>query len=104
MRVPYTAECLESGQGAMIVKIYFSAAFDGVKYQGILYKLCSVGIGGSGLSILTQFQSNRSQHVVVDRCRSKLVNVLSEVLQGRVLGPLLFLLCTSVLFSFWKIC
>ena len=76
MRVPYTAECLESGQRAIIVKIYFSAAFDGVKYQGILYKFGSMGIGGSGLSILSQFQSNRSQHVIVDRCRSKLVNVI----------------------------
>ena len=40
------------------MKIDFSAAFDGVNHQGILYKLCSVDIGGSVLSILTQFQSN----------------------------------------------
>ena len=38
------------------------------------------------LSILTQFLSNRSQHVMVDRCRSKLVNVVSEVPQSRVLA------------------
>ena len=57
---------LESGQEARIVQIDFSAAFDGVNHQGILYKLCSVGIRGSALSILTQFLSNRSQHVMVD--------------------------------------
>ena len=51
------------------------------------------------LSILTQFLSNRSQHVKVDGCRSKLVNVVSGVRQGSVLGPLLFLLYTSQLFS-----
>ena len=50
------------------------------------------------LSILTQFLSNRSQHVMVDDCRSKLVNVVSGVLQGSVLGPLLFLLYTSEIF------
>ena len=47
---------LESGQEARIVQIDFSAAFDRVNHQGILYKLFSVGIGGSVLSILTQFQ------------------------------------------------
>ena len=59
-----------------------------------------MGVGGSVLSILTQFLSNRSQHVMVDGCRSKLVNVASGVPQGRLtLGPSLFLLYTSELFS-----
>ena len=95
---------LESGQEeARIVQIDFSAAFDRVNHQGILYKLSSVGIGGSVLSVLTQFLSNRSQYVLVDGCCSKLVNVVSGVLQGSVLGPLLFLLYTSEHFSIWRI-
>ena len=68
---------MESGHEARIVQIDFSAAFDRVNHQGIMYKLCSVGIGGSVLSIWTQFLSNQSQHVMVDGCRSKLVNVVS---------------------------
>ena len=91
---------LESGQEARIVQVDFSVAFDGVNHQGILYKLCSVGIGGSVLSKLTQFLSNRSQHVMVDDCRSKLVNV-SGVPHGSVLGPLLYRY-TSGLFSILK--
>ena len=49
---------LESGQGARIVQIDFSAAFDIVNHPDILYKLCSAGIGGFVLSMLTQFISN----------------------------------------------
>ena len=50
------------------------------------------------LSILTQFLPNRSQQVMVDGSRSKLVNVVSGVPLGSVLSPLLFLLSTSELF------
>ena len=49
---------LESGQEAIIVGIDFSTAFHRVNHQGILYKLCSVGIEGSVWSLLTQFLSN----------------------------------------------
>ena len=84
------------------MQIDFSAAFDMVNHLGILYKLCSVGIGGSVLSILTQFLSDRSQLVMADSCRSKLVSVVSGVPQGSVLGQLLFLLYTSELFSIVK--
>ena len=51
------------------------------------------------LSVLTQFLYNRLQYVVVDGCRSKLVNVVSGVPQGSVLGLLFFLLYTAELLS-----
>ena len=89
---------LDSWQEARIVHIDFSAAFDRVIHQGTLYRLSSVGIGGSVLPVLTKFLSNRSQYVLVDGCRSKLVNVVSGVPQCSVLGPLLFLLYTSEFF------
>ena len=46
---------LESGNEARIVQIDFSATFDRVNHQRILYKLHSVRFGGPVLSILSQF-------------------------------------------------
>ena len=52
--MPHTLQsALSSGPEARNVRIDFSAAFDRVNHLGILYRLCSVGIGGSVLSILT---------------------------------------------------
>ena len=88
------------------LQIDLSAAFDRVNHQGILYWLCSVGIAvgivGSVLSILTQFLSNRSQHVMVDGCRSKLFDV-SEVPHRIVLGAYCSSCTLQCFFPFWKI-
>ena len=82
---------LESGQEARSVQIDFSAAFHRAIHQGILYKLCSVGIGGSVLLILTV--SIKSITAQSDNgCRSKVINVVSHC---SVLGLLLFFLYTS---------
>ena len=45
------------------MQIDFSAAVERVNHHRIHYELCSVGIGGSVLSILTQYLSNRLQHI-----------------------------------------
>ena len=79
---------LEGGREAWILQNDFSTAIERVNHRSILYKLCSVGILGSVLSILIQFLSNRSHHVMVDGCSSKLVNVVSGVPQSSVFwGP-----------------
>ena len=68
---------VEMWQKAGMTQIDFSAAFDRVNHHGILFKLCSVGVGGSVQSVLTEFHSNRSQYVEADFCHSKLVNLVS---------------------------
>ena len=84
LRVAHTLHsALEIGEEARIVQIDFSATFDKGNHQGILFKLCSVGAVGSVLSVLTQFLSSRSQYVVVDGCRSELVNC---GVRGKVYG------------------
>ena len=41
----------------------FSAVFDRVNHRDIIYKLCSVGMGGSVLSILNSF--NQTNHSIL---------------------------------------
>ena len=76
---------LEMGQEARIVHIDFSAALERINHQGILFKLCSVGIVGSVLSVQTEFLSNRSQYIMVDGCRSKLFNGVMDA-SGKCFG------------------
>ena len=84
---------LESGHEARIVQIDFSASFDRVNHQDILLAL----LCGYRRFYTVTVSVNRSQHVMVDGCLSKLVDVVSRVPKGNVLSPLLFLLYTSEL-------
>ena len=100
----HTLQCaLKSGKEARILQINFSAVFDRVNYQGILYNLCSLSILGSVLSMLTQFLSNRSQHVIVDTCTSKLVNAVSGLPQGSVWARYCSSCTPRSFFPFWRI-
>ena len=93
---------LDTGVESNIVQLYFSAAFDRVSLKGLLFKLKSVGVGGSVLSICREFLSHRKQLVVVDGASSEWIPIVSGVPQGSVLGPLLFILFTSEMFGWWR--
>ena len=78
--VSYTLQsALESGQEARTVLIDFQAAFNWVNLQGIVYQLRTVGIGGCVF-----YTDNQSRQVMVDGCRSKLVNIVSGMPHGFV--------------------
>ena len=72
-----------------IVQLDSSAAFDRMSHCGLLFKLKSIGVGGSVLSICREFLYNRRQRVVVDGVTGEWIPIVSGVLQGSVLGPLL---------------
>ena len=79
-------------QPPRFIQIDFSTAFDMVNHHLFsgYWRFCVVYIDTVSIK-------SRSQHVTVDCYRSKLDNILSEVPQGSVLGPLLFL-CTPLSF------
>ena len=52
---------LDAGMESNIVQLDFSAAFDRVSHTGLLFKLKSIGVGGSVLFICSEFLSDRRQ-------------------------------------------
>ena len=77
---------LDKGGELSLVQIDFSAAFGRVNHVGLVFKLREAGVGGMILKVLQKFLSSHTQRVKVDGVCS------SSVVQGSVLGPLLFLL------------
>ena len=72
----------------------FSKAFDKV-CQKLLLKQDHCGIKGNIHKMMSNLLQNRTQCVAERGKFSECVTVLSDALQGTVLGPLLFLICIN---------
>lgn len=68
----------------------FQKAFDKVDHELLLNKLTYNGIRGDLLRWFTSYVTNKSQRVVIKGHQSQPIIVISGVLQGSILGPLLF--------------
>ena len=74
------------------VYIDFAKAFDTVSHVKLIAKLQSYGISGNLLKWIANFLCNRTQQTRVGAALSEPKTIVSGVIQGSVLGPLLFVL------------
>ena len=74
------------------VYIDFAKAFDSISHVKLLTKIHAYGIDTNLLNWISNYLSERTQSVYIGNTFAKFLPVLSEVPQGSVLGPLLFLL------------
>jgi hypothetical protein len=74
-----------------VAYIDYKKAFDTVCHNKLFVKLSAYGIAGSLLSWIKDFLFNRSQVTQVGTERSSEKGLVSGIVQGSCLGPLLFL-------------
>ena len=82
---------IQDKQQVIIAYIDFSKAFDVVSHRKLFARLQSYGISGILLSWLQKFFSDRTHCTKVGAVLSDPTMLISGVIQGSVLGPLMFL-------------
>nr|CAH7759109.1 unnamed protein product [Callosobruchus chinensis] len=92
-------EAIDTDESSILVMLDFSKAFDYVNHKILISRLKYYGLGEVPLRFFEEYLFNCKQKVETIRGVSNVMDVPSGVLQGSVLGPLLYLVYTFDLHS-----
>ncbi len=88
----YVTQALNENKYAIGIFLDLQKAFDVVDHSTLMTKLKNMGVGGVGLAWFESYLSNRCQVVDINGKFSSKKTINISVMQGSVLGPLLFLI------------
>ena len=76
------------------INIYLdlSKAFDTIDHIILIDKLKYYGVHGTNLNLVSSYLENRKQYTEIDNIKSNMLSIITGVLQGSILGPLLFII------------
>jgi len=83
---------IDNGDSITAAYIDFAKAFDSVSHQKLLHKLQGYGISGNLINWIKDFLFKRLQCTKVGDTLSQYKHLISGVIQGGCLGPLLFVI------------
>jgi hypothetical protein len=93
---PWTYRTLDKGVGIDAIIIDFPKASHLIPHNRLLTKLEASCVGSTVFNWVREFLVGRTQSVRITEQQSKEVQVTSDVLQGSVSGPVLFVVYVNV--------
>jgi hypothetical protein len=97
--VNYISQALNDGKYCIGVFLDLRKAFDVCSHPILLKKLEKMGIRGTALSWFKNYLAGRSQYVDINGTKSDALSLDISVIQGSILGPILFLCYINDFFS-----
>jgi hypothetical protein len=97
--VNYISQALNDGKYCIGVFLDLKKAFDVCSHPILLKKLEKMGVRGTALNWFKNYLAGRSQYVDINGTKSEALSLEISVIQGSILGPILFLCYINDFFS-----